>query len=746
MAKIKEIIARVDAIKFNDYSDEIKLRMVAVLDGKIAVDVLLMHPSETGQFNYTYPEGLEMEPLVHFPHDDLYEKWIEAQIDFKNGEYEKYQNSMEQFNAAYENFVNWLLSYHTPEAYLGKDPGGTGGSPLYYITAYGLAVKQGYEGTLAEWLASLKGEKGDTGAVEDLSEEQIGMVAARALENLVVDPTLSKPGSAADAAVVGKAVEKLSKVVSISGGEDLDRLVTPGRYACETDDIAKTLQGCDQDKAFTLDVRYANGVGPYVGQELRPRDGGARLYRQFVKYHEILNADAKDLYERVQRGLSDANAYDGYGASEEWYYNGPAEDGFYHIQSMNDLYGLASLVNSDEEGFEGKTIALDNDIILNTGNAFDWRNSSPGWTWTPIGSNTSMYFAGTFDGCGHIISGLYSDARNNNGLFGFTYGATIKNLAVVNSYFSTDAFTGQFLGSVAARVLSGGTLKNVYSDAILESRQGDWFTGGIAGCIKDSKADSCVFAGTIFSNQGTGKSNKYIGGITGGPDSGGNSAELTNCLFIGAIESNDSGVGGIAGILGPGSLIDGCVSAGTIEGNAKQVGAVLGWVSGTGNHAITNCYYSAELGRNLYAGGDAGSVAETTGSKVLPAECVAHSMIPTKWAKVLDSANNDYIVAQGTSGDWTYRKWASGLAEMWGSYHNVTNFTGAVTMPLPFEVVPWSLSAWAGGYHHNDETASNLYTVMYATTTTVNITAWKHNSDAKSTKASCRIYARAMWK
>ena len=34
-------------------------------------------------------------------------------------------------------------------------------NPPYYLTAYGLAVKHGYEGTEAEWLASLKGEKGD---------------------------------------------------------------------------------------------------------------------------------------------------------------------------------------------------------------------------------------------------------------------------------------------------------------------------------------------------------------------------------------------------------------------------------------------------------------------------------------------------------------------------------------------------------------------------------------------------------
>lgn len=34
-------------------------------------------------------------------------------------------------------------------------------NPPYYITAYGLAVKRGYKGTLDEWLASLHGKQGD---------------------------------------------------------------------------------------------------------------------------------------------------------------------------------------------------------------------------------------------------------------------------------------------------------------------------------------------------------------------------------------------------------------------------------------------------------------------------------------------------------------------------------------------------------------------------------------------------------
>ena len=34
--------------------------------------------------------------------------------------------------------------------------------------------------------------------------------------------------------------------------------------------------------------------------------------------------------------------------------------------------------------------------------------------------------------------------------------------------------------------------------------------------------------------------------------------------------------------------------------------------------------------------------------------------------KLLNKEDNDYIVEQGTSGIWTYRKWSSGVAECWG--------------------------------------------------------------------------------
>ena len=43
--------------------------------------------------------------------------------------------------------------------------------------------------------------------------------------------------------------------------------------------------------------------------------------------------------------------------------------------------------------------------------------------------------------------------------------------------------------------------------------------------------------------------------------------------------------------------------------------------------------------------------------------------------------NSPFIVEEGTSGIWTYRKWSDGVAECWGSYtatisHNGTVFGG----------------------------------------------------------------------
>ena len=114
MTTIKNIIDRVDGVKDNAFGPEVKVEWIAELDGKIATEVMLMSYADAAMFQYAYPADLNAVPLVKFPYDVLYDLWLAAKIDFTIGEYSKYQNTMEMFNANYNAFVCWFASTYEP--------------------------------------------------------------------------------------------------------------------------------------------------------------------------------------------------------------------------------------------------------------------------------------------------------------------------------------------------------------------------------------------------------------------------------------------------------------------------------------------------------------------------------------------------------------------------------------------------------------------------------------------------------
>lgn len=116
---ITDAINGIDALKPNGYPQADKIKWLADLDGTIKTQIIDTHEGGEGIiFNgYDGTTDISTELLVPAPFDDIYLKWLEAKIDYANGEYGKYNNSITMFNAQYSTYANYYNRTHMP---LGK--------------------------------------------------------------------------------------------------------------------------------------------------------------------------------------------------------------------------------------------------------------------------------------------------------------------------------------------------------------------------------------------------------------------------------------------------------------------------------------------------------------------------------------------------------------------------------------------------------------------------------------------------
>ena len=273
----------------------------------------------------------------------------------------------------------------------------------------------------------------------------------------------------------------------------------------------------------------------------------------------------------------------------------------YELADKEDLYGFAILSNGTD--FKGKTVKLKNDIVINEGDAENWSQVAPANPWAPINK-----FAGTFDGQGHSIKGLYMKAATDrSGLFAMTTtDATLKNFRIENSYFEFAGPKNAALASVAGEL--GGTLDSVYSNAIIK---GDKLVyGGLAGTIaKGATITNCWFDGQMI----LGEKGGWAGGIVGSIQEG-SKATIENTLSTGAISSkykSSPSIGGICGLItgtkNDVKVVD-TLSAGTIQCDATSgVGSLFGYVEKDNTLTFKNTYATTEC-RNVVVGGNKGTV------------------------------------------------------------------------------------------------------------------------------------------
>lgn len=299
------------------------------------------------------------------------------------------------------------------------------------------------------------------------------------------------------------------------------------------------------------------------------------------------------------------------------------ENGFYLIDSADDLYAFADLVNNGESSANAK---LTRDIIVNENvlNADGELNEGAYREWYPVGDKNTYAringasYDGIFDGQNYSIYGLYyastDDYRTDSGigLFGTVNSGTVRNVNIKDSYIE-----GMYhIGSVCSILNSGSIIgcnsfatvkgsSNVagicaYGDkeVVLISRcnfygkasaQGAR-VAGISARLDFCNIEYCNNYGTI-----TG-SNSNVAGVIAGVGDYDYVSTIKDCSNYGNVYSNHTSyiyTGGITSFA-TNTTIEDCLNAGTVSATTSSF-VYCGGIAGYGFGTIKNCLSVGEL-------------------------------------------------------------------------------------------------------------------------------------------------------
>jgi hypothetical protein len=115
--KIVQAINRIKKLKPHRFPDTEIIGWLSTLDATVKTEVIDTH--EGGEnivfagYDDLTPTSTEL--LIPAPYDEVYLFWLEAKIDYWNGEYGHYNNSISMFNAAFEAYKSQYNDTHMPK-------------------------------------------------------------------------------------------------------------------------------------------------------------------------------------------------------------------------------------------------------------------------------------------------------------------------------------------------------------------------------------------------------------------------------------------------------------------------------------------------------------------------------------------------------------------------------------------------------------------------------------------------------
>ncbi|MDR1559754.1 MAG: hypothetical protein LBS84_08685 [Clostridiales bacterium] len=225
-------------------------------------------------------------------------------------------------------------------------------------------------------------------------------------------------------------------------------------------------------------------------------------------------------------------------------------------------------------------------------------------SWSPLGYG--KFFKGTFDGNGHIISGLWSEknGRGYKGLFSVLEGATVKNLTIV---LDDRGITGIYeCGGLTGVTQKGTVIDNVSVIGGKITVTGGGYAGGLIGISRGGQygGKPDTITNCTVTDTATHTSGNYSGGFIGVLEGG---SVIQNSHSLNTRSTGFSYVAGFVGASKSQSLIEYCTADGSADGTGSYPGGFVGVVY---QQSTVKCSTAAgDVSAKLsYAGGFAGAV------------------------------------------------------------------------------------------------------------------------------------------
>ncbi len=248
--------------------------------------------------------------------------------------------------------------------------------------------------------------------------------------------------------------------IAVTGGNDVRNSIIIENSHCA--DVAATILSNDAFKAittyknvYTSNEAYDGSVAGLTKLTVAQMTGvNAKENLAGFNFNQIWQYGAEGEYPTHKTSEEKAMYWDGTAAENFAGGDGTIENP-YEVSNAKELYLLA---NSDTASTYGKYFELTNDIEISSTNE-GWESENP-YSWTKKtayldGFTYSNSFAGTLDGNGYTVSGLYYEDAIDNGNYAYglipfvTADAVIKNLNVENvaGNVTGEAYVGAVVGA-----------------------------------------------------------------------------------------------------------------------------------------------------------------------------------------------------------------------------------------------------------------------------------------------------------